>query len=72
MQINNVSAQNYIYTELFRHNIIQTLVVLGDVVDAAILADGFEVATGTFYLAFLCVSELRALKVIVLGLCHYY
>ena len=59
-----------IYTELLRHNIIQTLVVLGNVVDVAVVADGLEVATGTFYLASLRASYLRALKVITFGLSH--
>ena len=52
-----------IYTELLCHNIIQTLVVLGNVIDVAIVADGLEVATGTFNFAFLRTSELRALEV---------
>ena len=59
-----------IYTELLRHNIIQTLVVLGNVVDVAVIADGLEVAAGTFYLAFLRTPELRTLKVIALRLSH--
>ena len=36
------------FIKLLRHHIIQTLVVLGDVVDVAVVADGFEVATGFF------------------------
>lgn len=59
-----------IYTELFCHNIIQTLIVLGNVVDVAVIADGLEVAAGTFYLAFLRATELRTLEVIAFGLCH--
>lgn len=47
-----------IYTELFRHNIIQTLVVPGNVVDVAVVADCLEVAAGTFDFAFLRTSEL--------------
>ena len=46
------------FSKLLRYNIIQTLVILGNVVDVAIVADGLEVATGTFYLAFLRASEL--------------
>ena len=41
------------FSKLLRYNIIQTLVILGNVVDVAIVADSLEVATGTFYLAFL-------------------
>ena len=41
------------FSKLLRYNIIQTLVILGKVVDVAIVADSLEVATGTFYLAFL-------------------
>ena len=59
-----------IYTELLRHYVIQTLVVLGNVVDVAVVADGLEVPTGTFDFAFLRTSEQRALKVISLGLSH--
>ena len=59
-----------IYTELLCHNIIQTLVVLGNVVDVAVVADGLEVTTGTFNFAFLRTSELGALKVISFGLSH--
>ena len=59
-----------IYTELLRHYVIQTLVVFGNVVDVAVVADGLEVATGTFNLAFLRISELRALKVVPFGLSH--
>ena len=36
------------FSKLLRYNIIQTLVILGDIVDVAIVADGLEVATGTF------------------------
>lgn len=39
-------------SKLLRYNIIQTLVVFGDIVDVAVVADGFEMTTGTFYLAF--------------------
>ena len=39
-------------SKLLRHNIIQTLVVFGNVVDVAVIADGFEVVLGTLYLAF--------------------
>ncbi len=35
-------------SKLLRHHIIQTLVVLSDIVDVAVVADGFEVAAGTF------------------------
>ena len=59
-----------IYTELLCHYVIQTLVVLGNVVDVAVVADGLEVATGTFDFAFLRASELGALKVIAFGFCH--
>ena len=52
LQDDAVSARNYIHTELFRHNIIQWLIVLGNIVDVAVVADGFEMTTGTFYLAF--------------------
>ena len=55
-----------IYTELFCHNIIQTLIVLGNVVDVAVVADCLEVAAGTFDFAFLRTSELGALKVVPL------
>ena len=47
--------------KLLLYNIIQTLVVLGNIVDVAIIADGLEVTTGTFYLAFLRTSELGKL-----------
>lgn len=47
--------------KLLRYNIIQTLVVLGNIVDVAIIADGLEVTTGTFYIAFLRTSELGKL-----------
>ncbi len=47
--------------KLLHHNIIQTLIVLGNVVDIAIVTDEFEVATGTLNLAS---SEMRALEVI--------
>jgi len=40
-------------SKLLRYNIIQTLVVLGNVVDVAIVAVGFEVTTGTLNLTFL-------------------
>ena len=46
------------FSKLLRYNIIQTLVVLGNVVDVAVVADGLEVTTGTFNLAFLRPSEL--------------
>ena len=59
-----------IYTELLRHNTILTLVVHINVVELAVVADSFEVTTGTFNLAFLRASELGALKVIAFGLCH--
>lgn len=59
-----------IYTELFCHNIIQTLIVLGNVVDVAVVADGLEMTTGTFDFAFLRATELRTLEVIAFGLCH--
>ena len=59
-----------IYTELFCHNIIQTLIVLGNVVDVAVVADGLEVTTGTFDFTFLRATELRTLEVIAFGLCH--
>ena len=52
-------------SKLLCHNIIQRLVVLGDIVDVAVIADGLEVATGTFYLAFLRALELTILQVIV-------
>ena len=58
------------FSKLLRYNIIQTLVILGNVVDVAIVADGFEVATGTFYLTFLRTPELRTLKVIAFGFSH--
>ena len=45
--------------KLLRHNIIQTLIVLGNVVDIAIFSDGFEVATGTLNLAFLGAESPR-------------
>lgn len=57
-------------SKLLRHNIIQSLVVLGDIVNVAVVADGLEVATGTFDFAFLRASELGALKVIAFGFCH--
>ena len=57
-------------SKLLCYNIIQTLVVLGNVVDIAVIADGLEVATGTFDFAFLRTSELRALEVIAFGLSH--
>ena len=53
-------------SKLLRYNIIQTLVILGNVIDVTIVADGLEVAAGTFYLAFLKTPELRTLKVIAL------
>lgn len=37
-------------SKLLRYNIIQTLVVFGNVVDIAVVADCLEVATGTFVL----------------------
>ena len=43
------------------HNIIQALVVLGNVVDIAIFSDGCEVATGT---VIMLSSKQRALEVI--------
>ena len=46
------------FSKLLRYNIIQTLVILGNIVNVAVVADGFEVATGTFYLAFLRTTEL--------------
>ena len=46
------------FSKLLRYNIIQTLVILGNVVDIAVVADGLEVAAGTFYLAFLRTPEL--------------
>lgn len=39
-------------SKLLCHNIIQTLVVLGNIVNVAVVADGFEVVQGTPYLAF--------------------
>lgn len=57
-------------SKLLRYNIIQTLVVFGNVVDIAVVADCLEVATGTFDFAFLRTSELGAMKVISFGLCH--
>ena len=62
--------ENISISKLLCHNIIQTLVILGNVVDIAVVADGLEVATGTFYLAFLRTPELRTLKVIALRLSH--
>lgn len=56
--------------KLLRHHIIQTLVVLGNVVDIAVVADCLEVTVGTFYLAFLRISELRVLKVVSFGHSH--
>ena len=38
---------------LLSYNIIQTLVVFGNVIDIAILTDGLEMTVGTFNLAFL-------------------
>ena len=40
-------------SKLLCYNIIQTLVVPGNVVDVAVVADGFEVTTGTLNLTFL-------------------
>lgn len=40
-------------SKLLRHNIIKTLVVLGNVVDVTVIAEDFEVATGTLNLVFL-------------------
>ena len=40
------------FSKLLCHNIIQTLVVLGNIVNEAVIADGFEVVQGTPYLAF--------------------
>ena len=53
--ISSVSTQNYLYevNKLLRHYVIQTLVVLGNIVDVIVIADGFEVTTSTFYLAFI-------------------
>ena len=45
-------------SRLFSYDIIQTLVVLGNVVDVAVIADGFEVAMGTLYLAFIGISSV--------------
>lgn len=50
-------------SKLLRYNIIQTLVVPGNVVDVSVVADGFEVATGTFNLAFLRTTELTILQI---------
>lgn len=44
-------------SKLLRYNIIQTFVVFGNVIDIAVVADGLEVATGAFYLAFLRVTD---------------
>ena len=41
------------FSKLLRYNIIQTLVVFGNIVDVAVIADGLEVAASTFYVAFL-------------------
>ena len=53
-------------SKLLRHHIIQTLVVLGNVVDVTIVADGLEVATDTFNLAVLRASELAVLQIVTL------
>ena len=57
-------------SKLLCHNIIQWLVVLGNVVNVAVVADCLEVAAGTFYLAFLIATELRPLKVVAFWLRH--
>ena len=52
---------------LLSYNIIQTLVVLGYIIDIAIVANGFEMQIGALYLAFLRATELAILQVIILG-----
>ena len=41
------------FSKLLRYNIIQTLVILGNIVDVTIVADGLEVAASTLNLTFL-------------------
>lgn len=48
-------------SKLLCYNIIQTLVVLGNVVNVAVIVDGGEVATDALYLAFLRTYELTIL-----------
>ena len=65
--------QKIIFTKLSKllcHNIIQWLVVLGNVVNVAVVADCLEVAAGTFYLAFLIATEPIPLKVVAFWLRH--
>ena len=55
---------------LLSYNIIQTLVVLGYIIDIAIVANGFEMQIGALYLAFIRATELAILQVIILGFRH--
>lgn len=55
---------------LLSYNIIQTLVVLGYIIDIAIVANGFEMQIGALYLVFLRAAELAILQVIILGFRH--
>lgn len=66
-------------SKLLRHNIIKTLVVLGNVVNVTVVADGFKMATGTLNLAFFgaespgghCLFKSKCSK-LVCGICSLH